>query len=231
MATLTWLLSWWRWWWCDRCVVSLSLAHTHIHTLSQNPLFFVRWLVLLAMQQSTKPTNIVKHWYKQENKRFTAAMSCCCCSTAQRTHIQFNSHGARKSIVYGNQFQFDEIIIFYTVENGNLIFSGVLSSCSPLHHSSSVSLTSNHFSLTPRRLYLWGESYVYIATPSMPFLHGEQTMSSVPNFPSNRTPNTHSSTYTWAMWHSQSHTDKMSNNKKSTHWFKYDQMLVLKLCR
>lgn len=124
-ATLTWLLSWWwsqRWWccrWCDRCAFSsIHSAHTH------SSLFFVRCPCnnrLSISQQILSNTDANK-----EIKDLPLHdMGCWCwCS-----HPYFNSHGARKSIVYGNQFQFDEIIIFYTVENGNLIFSGgVLSS-------------------------------------------------------------------------------------------------------
>lgn len=143
-----------------------------------------------------KPTNIVKHWCKQGNKRFTAAISCCCCCfsiphSKTHTHTHFNSHGARKSIVCGNQFQFDEIIIFYTVENGNLIFSGVLSLSIP---SLSLSLALFYFHSLfppPRQLYLWGESYVCVAALPLPFLPAWTTNIIGLHFLSTRTQNTH----------------------------------------
>lgn len=166
LATLTWLLSWWwsqRWWccrWCDRCAFSsIHSAHTH------SSLFFVRYPCnnrLSISQQILSNTDANK-----EIKDLPLHdMGCWCwCS-----HPYFNSHGARKSIVYGNQFQFDEIIIFYTVRNGNLIFSGgVLSS---MLSTPSLLLCVAHpiTLLSPHDgFYLWGELFVYvaIATPSM----------------------------------------------------------------
>lgn len=90
-----------------------------LQLFDHSPLFFIYWHVLLAV------ATIEANKYCQTtdiNKKIKDSPLPCRATTAAPYHNRhFNSHGARKSIVYGNQFQFDEIIIFYTVKNGNLI--------------------------------------------------------------------------------------------------------------
>lgn len=213
------------------CILRSHIAHT-VHCFS-----FVGLSVLAPVPAvDCKPTNIVKHWCKQGNKRFTAAVSywcwrCCCCCLSQ-FHISIRMVRANRSYTVIN---FNLMKSSYFIPSKMEIWFSPVSSCSSLLRSLflfvALSITFHSLIHATTLFMRWIVRLYYGSTDALSTQRTNNFISSY--FPSNRKQNTHSQTvHTGYVPHSrQSYTDKMTNNEKSTHWFKYDQMLVLKLCR
>lgn len=106
--------------------------------------------------------------------------------------------------------------------------------CSPHRVFVALCRSSNHVALTPRRLLFMRwivRLCCHCHTVNGPFYI---TIFICSNFPYNWTLNTHSRVHTLRPCDTARVTQikcQITEKKIRTHWFKYDQMLVLKLCR